>query len=109
MKKTFKENLKQAISAYYHYRLTDFVFRSKEECLDDIEKEVKRRHNGLRGFQASAGTFWFFWVDGDTTIHNEQNWLEMQIDHKGCNSNFYFDKKSQKRRYDSRRARGASY
>lgn len=90
MKKKFKQDLEQAICAYYHFRASGFIFRDKQDCLDDIEKAVRKRHNGVLDFSAIAGTFWFYCVDGDTTVHNETNWREMIIHQHHLNSAFYF-------------------
>jgi hypothetical protein len=49
--------------------------KSKNECIDDIAKAVYGSKE-ITKFTAIAGTFYFNWIDGTRTEHDESNWLD---------------------------------
>ena len=77
MIRKFTNEQKLVISNYYIKRKSKFSEQTKQECLDKISCSL-HKNSQIISFVACAGTFWFQWKDGITTIHNERNWWKMK-------------------------------
>ena len=77
MQRRFTQREKAAVKAYYAHRKLRFGQRSKAKCLLNISQAV-RSSRKLKWFNACAGTFWFRWKDGTTTVHTEHTWWRMK-------------------------------
>jgi hypothetical protein len=73
----FTNTQRAAIKNYYKQQQLCFREQSKDDCLEMICITVRNSRN-IRKFEACAGTFFFTWVDGTTTIHNKKNWWRMK-------------------------------
>jgi hypothetical protein len=75
----FSPEIKKAIIAYYNGRTAAKTGGpwDKQSCLNNISNVVLKEDSGIGSFAASAGTFFFTWEDGVTTIHSEKYWWRM--------------------------------
>ena len=70
--------MKNAIVGYYRSRkVQSSIPWNKRKSLDDISSAMLKRKSNIVEFTATAGTFFFRWKDGVTTVHSEKNWWRM--------------------------------
>jgi hypothetical protein len=103
------KKLKEAIKAYYEHRLKHWKFLDTSLTWDSTKKEfvglipnpaydpsfkwdkqadlrviedeaLKFNRPKIYHFSASAGSFWFTWVDGSITYHDDTQWWRMETD-----------------------------
>ena len=77
MLRRFTQKEKEAVKGYYVHRRNRFLSKTKAQCLEVVNQAV-RNSRKLSTFSACAGTFWFGWKDGVTTIHSEDYWWRMK-------------------------------